>query len=670
MEYSYYRDGDDDMVRLEGDPFDADSKAERYYPNEDGWGPATPGDVPVNFKVNWSGDYFPMSETEVDEQISRMRARLAAIAQRTREDENVSAAPVGAPAPALEPFEFRFGETSYIRHQRADGADDCVPASSDGDVSDQNIIESPPAMQEALDRARVLFARATAKAPRIKQTLRDVCEQCGGTMEHEFTDAGQPTAAKSMSSTFRKVQLEMIERHLPAQAIELNDSVRFTVAFPDDDYHQGSLQLREELRALGFEQIKPLPPDEGGWLSRGWRGLNFAFRDPDGLQIQLHVHTYPSLAAALTNRDLYEAMRTPARLLWSHNGLIHPQAGEPGTTVPASDPPARYFADQLTYRTYDLVRIQADDFAGTQQLLDLPLDIFTGSSEWNPCYGPRSDKHFDVFFKGDYSEISEYDAQIAMIDIGTDWPRDRFPRTPGRADRLDYGSALRGILAGLLDHCPEDLGFSPHAVEAYNAVARAIAAGHAEPDLDLVRAAVAASVDHLRELDRAEDAADDSPMANIDLGKGVWHAADSTGYIALDLTDDIPDPAKRTVEGIELSPKTERHCSLVDIRDYVGDRDDEQSIVEAVKNYLQEHDLRFTGLGDERYLCRKDDRVTIIAPVRIEGIDEFFGFVQTLIDGYEPPFLHVTLLKNATTKHGISVNSARDLAQYCEKLTG
>jgi hypothetical protein len=125
----------------------------------------------------------------------------------------------------------------------------------------------------------------------------------------------------------------------------------------------------------------------------------------------------------------------------------------------------------------------------------------------------------------------------------------------------------------------------------------------------------------------------------------------------------------RTVEGIELCPKTERHCSLVDIRDYVGDRDEEQSIVDAVKDYLRDHDLRFTGLGDERYLCRKDDRVTIIAPVRIEGIDEFFGFVQTLIDGYEPPFPHVTLLKSEATEHGISVNSARDLAQYCEKLT-
>lgn len=509
MEYSYYRDGDDDMVRFGGDLFDTDCRAERYYLSEGGWGPATPGDVPVAFKVSWSGDYVPMSEADVDEQISRVQARLAAIAERTRSNENAAETPVPEPgmepAPALEPFEFRFGNTRYVRHQRADGADDYVPASSANDVSAESIDKCPPAMQPALDRARALFAGAAVKAPRIKQALRDACERCGGTMEDEFTDAGQPTAVKSLPSTFRKVQLQMSERHLLAEAIELNDSVRFTVVFPDDDYNRGSLQLREELRALGFEQITPRPPDEGGWVSRGWRGLNLAFRDPDGLQIQLHVHTYPSLAAAVANRDLYNECRA--------------LTGEPRPAESSTEPPMRYFADQYVHMTYQLIRIQADDSADTQQLLDSPLEILTGSGEWNPCYEPRSDKHFDVFFKGDYSEISDYDAQIAMIDVGTHWPIERYPQLPGRPYRYEYGGALRRILAGSLDRCPEDIGFTPRAVQAYNAGAHAISDGHAEPDLDLVRAAVAASVDHLWELDRAEQA-DSSVEFDVDPSSG------------------------------------------------------------------------------------------------------------------------------------------------------
>ena len=158
--------------------------------------------------------------------------------------------------------------------------------------------------------------------------------------------------------------------------------------------------------------------------------------------------------------------------------------------------------------------------------------------------------------------------------------------------------------------------------------------------------------------------------ANEEIGNGVWYSAD-TGYIALDLKGRIPREEARTVEGTALSPKgDEYNCSLVAIRKYIADSDKEQRIADAVKGFLRVHDLHFTRLGVERYLCRKDDRVTLVAPVQIDGIDEFVDFVRTptLIPNYQRPFLHVTLLKNETTEHGISINSAEDLGRYCEKL--
>ena len=160
----------------------------------------------------------------------------------------------------------------------------------------------------------------------------------------------------------------------------------------------------------------------------------------------------------------------------------------------------------------------------------------------------------------------------------------------------------------------------------------------------------------------------EAAVANQHIGKGVWHT-DDTGYIGLDLTADIPSEEMRTVEGIALIPKGEYHCSLVAVRKYIDDPKEEQRVADAVKDYLREHDLHFAELSDERYLCRKDDRVTIVAPVRVDGIDEFFGFIQTLIPDCLLPFLHVTLLKSETAEHGISVNSVEDLHRYCEKLT-
>lgn len=117
-----------------------------------------------------------------------------------------------------------------------------------------------------------------------------------------------------------------------------------------------------------------------------------------------------------------------------------------------------------------------------------------------------------------------------------------------------------------------------------------------------------------------------------------------------------------------LEPKGEYHCSLVAVLRYIGDPGEEVALAAAVKGYLREHDLRYAGLGAERYLCRKDDRMTVIAPVTIDGIDGFVGFVRTLIPGFPSPFPHVTLLKNADADFGIAIHSADDVAHYCRRL--
>jgi len=159
-------------------------------------------------------------------------------------------------------------------------------------------------------------------------------------------------------------------------------------------------------------------------------------------------------------------------------------------------------------------------------------------------------------------------------------------------------------------------------------------------------------------------------MKMHDLGCRVWHDLDGTGYIGLDLTI-IPSPQTRIVDGTELYPKDEYHCSLVDVRHYIGKDapSEEKRIGNAVKGYLRENNLRFAGLGDERYLCRKKDRTTLVAPIHIDGFEEFASFIEPLIPGYRPPFLHVTLLKSETTQYGISINSEDDLLTYCERLT-
>lgn len=158
-------------------------------------------------------------------------------------------------------------------------------------------------------------------------------------------------------------------------------------------------------------------------------------------------------------------------------------------------------------------------------------------------------------------------------------------------------------------------------------------------------------------------------MTKQDLSKKIWYDPDENGYIGLDVTADIPPQTKQSIDGVELLPKNEYHCSLIAVRQYTDDREQEQYIANAVRDFLANHELRFVSLSRERYVCRKEDRMTTITPVIIEGIDEFRDFVRTIIPGYQTPFSHVTLLKSEATPFGIGINSMDELRQYCKKLT-
>jgi hypothetical protein len=157
-------------------------------------------------------------------------------------------------------------------------------------------------------------------------------------------------------------------------------------------------------------------------------------------------------------------------------------------------------------------------------------------------------------------------------------------------------------------------------------------------------------------------------MTKQDLGKKVWYDPDVGGYIGLDLINDIPAQTPRTIKSVELLLKSEYHCSLVATRRYINNREKEQSIANAVSSFLQTHPFHYISLGATRYLCRKNNEMTIIAPVEIVGLEELLEYIQSIIPEYRSPFPHVTLLKSKATKWGIAVNSVEELAQHCEKL--
>lgn len=157
-------------------------------------------------------------------------------------------------------------------------------------------------------------------------------------------------------------------------------------------------------------------------------------------------------------------------------------------------------------------------------------------------------------------------------------------------------------------------------------------------------------------------------MTKLDMGNNIFYHPDEKGYIMFDLTRYIPLQTSRIVNGVNLLPKNEYHCSLVAIERYFEDKEEALRVVDSIKTYLQTHELQFIELGQERYICTRDERTTLVAPVSISGIEKFQAFVGSLIPGFDPPFSHITLLKSEATEFGIGINSIDELRRYCTLL--
>ena len=158
-------------------------------------------------------------------------------------------------------------------------------------------------------------------------------------------------------------------------------------------------------------------------------------------------------------------------------------------------------------------------------------------------------------------------------------------------------------------------------------------------------------------------------MAVKQLGQEVkvWYDPEGSGYVMLDVTDNITPLNPIKIEGQKLLPKSEYHCSLVAARKLANDKISEQEIIELVRKFLVGKIIQFESLGKELYVCRKGEEVTVIARAQIIGIEDLRREIRKFIPDYAP-FPHVTLLQSENSRYGIGVNSPQKFAEYCQKL--
>lgn len=157
-------------------------------------------------------------------------------------------------------------------------------------------------------------------------------------------------------------------------------------------------------------------------------------------------------------------------------------------------------------------------------------------------------------------------------------------------------------------------------------------------------------------------------MSRQELGSSVWYDNEGSGYVMLDITDSIPLQHERVIDGQLLTPKSEYHCTLVPVRKIVENSDQENQLIGVIQAALARKSVIFSGLSDARYVCEKEDEMTVIAPAQLDGLEELNQVVRRISPDFTGVFAHVTLLKNENSAFGISVVSLEALAARCRKV--
>lgn len=156
----------------------------------------------------------------------------------------------------------------------------------------------------------------------------------------------------------------------------------------------------------------------------------------------------------------------------------------------------------------------------------------------------------------------------------------------------------------------------------------------------------------------------------INITERIWRDPEVKNYVMLDVTEDVGGQEAAVIDGTLLLPKDEYHVTLVAAGKIAGDDPRRTGeLLQDLEEYLRANPdaVRFERLGDDRYVCRDGEEMTLIAPAEIVGIEGLRRVVTRHVPDYKPAFPHVTLLKNEQSPYGIGVNSTEDFQALCRR---
>lgn len=170
----------------------------------------------------------------------------------------------------------------------------------------------PP--QHVMELATIMYAEAKKEAPFRDEEMKKAAEASGGEL------LGLDFNVKLPPSAARKLFGDMNDQHLTLEeaAAKLNDSIRYTLAFDEEHYTEGTHTALAALAAMGYK-VQP-PPNKrfkNNWATtnsfeerRNYQGINANLIAPSGRIIEVQFHTRASFEVKdKINHPYYETVR-------------------------------------------------------------------------------------------------------------------------------------------------------------------------------------------------------------------------------------------------------------------------------------------------------------------------------------------------------------------------
>ena len=203
-----------------------------------------------------------------------------------------------------------------------------------GLASEQRLYEKPRRSREL---ARDLLTKAAAAERSVTQYMKSL-ENGDQKLQ------GLDYRLKEEGSLARKIESDAKEQGiaLESAAENIHDVLRYTLTIDADRYQEAVPRVLSQLTSAGYTVAK----FNNAWGGKYYQGVNVQLESPDGVPVELQLHTPQSFAIKQASHAVYEIRRDPAstpaeiakakRLSLAYNAQVRTPEGAEALVWPAA----------------------------------------------------------------------------------------------------------------------------------------------------------------------------------------------------------------------------------------------------------------------------------------------------------------------------------------------